>query len=96
MDNREQVARGRLAAELIDNPLALEAFDAVRERLQTIMVTARTDEATLRAKQMIGLLNDVQAYWQRVVQEGRFAAQTIMLEETKEKAARKWFSGRAA
>lgn len=89
MNDQEQDKRGREAQAVLGNPIYQEAWQAVRSRLLEIMGSARTDEATLEAKKMLGLLADVQAHMSRVLQDGKVAAAAIELEREQQK--RKWW-----
>lgn len=84
--------RGQNAARLLRDPLYLEAWDAVRLKLRQVMESAQTDEATLKAKSMLALLNDVQGHFSRVVTDGAIAAEAIRLEEEQDKPkVARWF-----
>lgn len=91
MTKEEQVGRGQRANAILSDPLFAEAFDGVRERLISVMETAKTDDATLKAKLCLGLLNDAKQYLSRVITDGLMAAEQLKFE-AEEKKRRGWFS----
>jgi hypothetical protein len=84
----KEVKRADHAKRLLENPVYEEAWEAIRARLLLLMETAQTDEATLKAKLALGLLNDLRQHWTRIIGDGAIAAQSIELEKHK----KKWFS----
>jgi hypothetical protein len=88
----KDVRRAEQARQLLDNPLHDEAWNALRERLLSLMETARTDEAVLKAKLALNLLTDLKAHWLRVVNDGVVAAGSLQLEEAK----KRWYQRFAA
>ena len=91
MSKEEARRKGNRAEQILGDPVFAEAFDAVKARLVKIMGEAKTDEATLKAKQCLGLLNDVRQHLSRVMTDGLVAAEQIKLED-EEKKRRGWFS----
>lgn len=87
MTDDDAVRRAQSAERITKDPLFNEAWDALRARLLSIMETAQTDDATIRAKLAVGLLNDLRRHWDRVMADGKVAAESIKLEEDK----RKWW-----
>jgi len=87
MTDDDAVKRQHNAERMLNDPLFVEAWDALRGRLLGIMESAQTDEATIRAKLALGLLNDLRAHWARVVTDGKIAAESIRLEQDR----RKWW-----
>lgn len=87
MNDQEAVGRKNNAERLLADPLFNEAWDALRGRLLGLMETAQTDEATLKAKLALGLLGDLRKHWERVITDGKIAAESIKLEQDK----RKWW-----
>ena len=83
MTKDDEIKRGHNAERLINDPLFVEAVEAVRGRLLAIMETAKTDEATLQAKTCLGLLNDIRQHLARVMTDGKIAAESIKLEQDK-------------
>lgn len=88
MTDQEQAQRGRDVMQMLESPLFLEAWEALRKRLVSIMETAATDEGTLKAKTCIGLLNDLRQHWVLVAKNGVVAAENIRLEEEQKKGNR--------
>lgn len=76
----EPVRRGQQAERIVNDQLFIEAWESVRGRLLQIMETAKTDEASLKAKTCIGLLNDVRQHFARVMSDGKVAADKIQFE----------------
>jgi hypothetical protein len=89
MTDAQDRARGEAAKRLLAEPLYGEAFAAVRARLQMLMMDAASDEVTLKAKQALGLLADLQRWMARVVQDGEVAAQSIEIAEAQARAQEK-------
>jgi hypothetical protein len=89
MSDIQDRARGEEAARLLGHSLLKEAFAAVKGQLQRIMLDSPSDEATLKAKMAIGLLNDVQNWLSRVVSDGMVAAATIKVAEDEERLREK-------
>lgn len=87
MTNDDAVKRRHNAERMLSDPLFVEAWDALRGRLLHLMETAQTDEATLKAKLALGLLADLRRHWDRIVTDGKIAAESIKLEQDK----RKWW-----
>lgn len=87
MNDKDAIKRQHNAERLLGDPLFVEAWDALRGRLLTLMETAQSDEATLKAKLALGLLADLRKHWDRIVTDGKIAAETIKLEQEK----RKWW-----
>ncbi len=85
MSKEEDFRRGVRAKAIIDDALFNESFDAVRKKLVAIMESAKTDDATLKAKMCLGLLNDVKQHLSRVMTDGLFAAESIKVEEEAKK-----------
>ena len=91
MTREEEVRRAAKAELLLKDAIHVEAWEAVRDRLIRLMETAQTDEATLKAKMALGLLADVRKHWERVIQDGKLAAEEIRLEkERKVSPLRNW------
>lgn len=89
MNDQQAAQRGRDAKDLLAHPLLIEAWASYRERLHAVMETAKSDEATLRAKMLLGMLGDLRAHFESIVEEGELAAEAIKLEEEEEEAKRK-------
>ena len=89
MTKEDEVRRGHRAEAILNDALFHESFDAVRQRLIAIMETAKTDDATLKAKACIGLLADVKGHLTRVLTDGAIAAEQIKFE-AEQKKRRGW------
>lgn len=87
MNKDDEASRGQRAEAILNDPLFIEAWDAVKGRLVEIMELAKTDEATLKAKTCIGLLTDVRQHIARVMTDGKFAAAAIKMD----KEDRRWW-----
>lgn len=85
MNKQQEQQRGTQANRIINDPLYVEAWDSVRNRLLAVMEAAKTDEATLRAKTMLGLLHDVKGHFERVMANGKIASEEIRLEDEAKK-----------
>ncbi len=86
LTQRRDAERGRQARELLGNPLFAESFETVRNRLISIMASAKSDEATIRAKLAVGLLADLKQHLAKVITDGAMASATITMEvEAEEK-----------
>ena len=88
MTKEAEIRRAHGVERITNDPLFVEAWDALRGRLLVLMETAQTDEATLKAKLALGLLTDLRRHWDRIAADGKMAAQDIALDEQKKK---KWF-----
>jgi hypothetical protein len=51
---------------------------------------AKTDEGTIRGKLMLGVANDVRAYFEGLVNTGKAAAHEVKLEEERKKRFLPW------
>jgi len=93
MSDEQMAQRGRDAVRILQDPIMVDAFGAVRERLLAIMEVCKTDEATLKAKLALGLLADVKAHVEMVAKNGIVAAQTIEMDEARKASEekRKWW-----
>lgn len=71
--------RGEKAAKLLNDPMMVDAFKAVRGAIVDRWAEAplRDKEGAHELKLMLKLLTDVQSYLERAVNEGRFAAAEI-------------------
>ena len=87
MSKDDEIRRGHRAEAILKDDLFVEAWDAVRAKLISIMETAKTDEATLHAKTCLGLLADVRQHSSRVMVDGKVATESIKLE----KEQRSWW-----
>ena len=90
MTNEEEVRRAEAAKRLLADPLFNESFDALRGQLLAVMESAKTDEATLKAKLCLGLLGDLKGHWTRVLKDGVLAAADLRLEEERKQQSKWW------
>jgi hypothetical protein len=88
MDNEDLIRRGTRAKAILNDPLWTEAWETYRLKVFSAIENAKTDEGTLRGKLMLGVANDVRAYFEGLVNTGKAAAYEIKLEEERKK--RKW------
>lgn len=90
MDRDDQVRRGERAAQLLNDPLWTEAWETYRLKVFHAIENAKTDEGTLRGKLMLGVANDVRAYFEGLMNTGKMAAHEIKLEEERKKRHWPW------
>lgn len=81
----DEVKRGNQAKQLLNDPLWLEAWELYRLRVFAAIENAKTDEGTIRGKLMLGVANDVRAYFEGLINTGKAAAHEIKLEEERKK-----------
>lgn len=85
MDRDDQVTRGNQAKQLLSDPLWTEAWELYRLKVFAAIENAKTDEGTIRGKLMLGIANDVRAYFEGLINSGKAAAHEIKLEEERKK-----------
>jgi hypothetical protein len=85
MDRDEQILKMRKAQQILADPLWTEAWEIYRLKVFSAMENAKTDEGTLRGKLMLGVANDVRAYFEGLINSGKAAAHEIKLEEERKK-----------
>lgn len=90
MDRDEQVKRMHRAQQILNDPLWAEAWETYRLRVFAAIENAKSDEATIRGKLMLGVANDVRAYFEGLVNCGKAAAHEIKLEEDRKKRIWPW------
>lgn len=71
---------------LLSDPLWTEAWETYRLKVFSAIENAKTDEGTLRGKLMLGVANDVRAYFEGLINSGKAAAHEIKLEEVRKKS----------
>lgn len=86
MDSEELIRRQGEAERLLASPLWTGAWTDYRLRLFAAIENAKTDEAVIRGKLMLGIANDVRALFERAIKDGQVA--TIELEQKK----KRWFA----
>ena len=90
MDNEDQVKRGQWAQQLLADQRWIEAWETYRLKVFAAIENAKTDEGTLRGKLMLGVANDVRAYFEGLINTGKAAAHEIKLEEERKKRIWPW------
>jgi hypothetical protein len=85
MDARETVERMHRAKAILTDQLWTEAWETYRLKVFAAIENAKTDEGTIRGKLMLGVANDVRAYFEGLINSGRAAAHEIKLEEERKK-----------
>lgn len=90
MDKEDIVRRAQKAEQFLNDPLWTEAWETYRLRLFAAIENAKTDEGTIRGKLMLGVANDVRAYFEGLINSGRAAAHELKLEEERKKKFRLW------
>lgn len=90
MDSADQVDRMHKAQQIIGDPLWTEAWELYRLKVFAAIENAKTDEGTIRGKLMLGVANDVRAYFEGLINTGKAAAHEIKLEEERKK--KRWFA----
>lgn len=88
--SEDQVKRGHQAKQLLGDPLWTEAWEIYRLKVFTAIENAKTDEGTIRGKLMLGVANDVRAYFEGLINTGKAAAHEIKLEEERKKRIWPW------
>lgn len=90
MDRDDQVKRGLWAEQLLRDERWVEAWETYRLKVFSAIENAKTDEGTLRGKLMLGVANDVRAYFEGLVNNGKAAAHEIKLDEERKKKRWPW------
>lgn len=85
MDRDEQVKRMQKAKQILGDELWSEAWETYRLKVFSAIENAKTDEGTIRGKLMLGIANDVRAYFEGLINNGKVAAHEIKLEEERKK-----------
>jgi hypothetical protein len=85
MDNDDLVKRGQRAKQFLNDSLWIEAWELYRLKVFAAIENAKTDEGTIRGKLMLGVANDVRAYFEGLINSGKAAAHEIKLEEERKK-----------
>lgn len=92
MNDQEAVRRARGAKDILENALWIEAWDAYRLRLLTIIETADSNntELVMQAKRLLTAGATARAYLELLVKDGAISAETIKLDEEREKRKKWW------
>ncbi len=75
---------------MLKDPRWIEAWETFRLEVFSKMENAKTDEGTLRGKDMLRIANDVRAHFEGLLRTGQFAAHEIKLEEVRKKRTWPW------
>jgi len=89
MNAEDTVARARRAEMFLKDPLWDEAWTLLQKKITEAMIAAKTDDGTLRGKQLLGLMVDLRQHWERIIKDGAVAQYNLKLEE-EEKKRRFW------
>jgi uncharacterized protein (UPF0216 family) len=87
MDRDEEVRRAQWAEQLLKDTRWIEAWQVFRLKVFSEIENARSDEATIRGKLMLGVANDVRAHFEGLITKGKVAAHEIMLEKERKQMA---------
>ena len=90
MDRDDVIKRMHKAQQILADPLWTEAWETYRLKVFAAIENAKTDEGTIRGKLMLGVANDVRAYFEGLINTGRAAAHEIKLEEERKKRLLPW------
>ena len=90
MDNEDKVRRMERAKQFLADPLWTEAWEMYRLKVFAAIENTKTDEGTIRGKLMLGVANDVRAYFEGLINTGKAAAHDIKLEEERKKRIWPW------
>jgi hypothetical protein len=88
MDSKDTIERMHRAKAILTDQLWTEAWETYRLKVFHAIENAKTDEGTIRGKLMLGVANDVRAYFEGLINSGKAAAHEIKLEEERKK--RNW------
>ena len=83
--SEDQIRRGQRAQQILSDELWTEAWETYRLKVFAAIENAKTDEGTIRGKLMLGIANDVRAYFEGLINSGKAAAHEIKLEEERKK-----------
>jgi hypothetical protein len=80
MNANEAIARAQRAELFLKDPLWDEAWAVLQTKITAAMIAAKTDEGTIRGKQLLGLMVDLRQHWERVIKDGAVADHQLKLE----------------
>jgi hypothetical protein len=89
MEN-DPIKRMHKAQQILGDPLWTEAWELYRLKVFSAIENAKSDEATIRGKLMLGVANDVRAYFEGLINTGKAAAHEIKLEEERKRFKLPW------
>ena len=81
----DPIQRQHRAQQLLNDALWQEAWEVYRLKLFSAIENAKTDEATIRGKLMLGIASDVRAYLEGLINKGKAAAHEIKLEKERKR-----------
>jgi hypothetical protein len=90
VDRDETIKRGLWAEQLLKDERWTEAWETYRLKLFYAIENAKTDEGTIRGKLMLGVANDVRAYFEGLINSGKAATHEVKLEEEQKKKRWPW------
>lgn len=90
MNAEDQIKRQQRAQLILADPLWTEAWETYRLKVFAAIENAKTDEGTIRGKLMLGVANDVRAYFEGLINSGKAAAHEIKLEEERKRFKLPW------
>lgn len=90
MDRDDIIRRGQRAEMFLKDDLWTQAWEIYRLKLFSAIENAKTDEGTIRGKLMLQIANDVRAYFEGLINQGKAAAHEVKLEEERKKRFLPW------
>jgi hypothetical protein len=88
LSDDKQVRLGLEAERLLKSEQWTNAWDLYRARVFTAIENAKTDEATIRGKLMLGVMTDVRQIFESLMKAGEYSTAQVKLEEERKK--RRW------
>ena len=92
MNANEAIARSQRAEQFLKDPLWDESWTVLQAKITAAMIAAKTDEGTIRGKQLLGLMVDLRQHWERVIKDGAVADHQLKLEAEEKKTRWKLFA----
>jgi hypothetical protein len=95
MDQEAEIARGQQAQQLLENPLLVEALEAVEARYSDAWLNSTLSQAVLReeAYRMLAAVKELRTHLTRFAETGKLAAiarDTKRETDIKERKLRAW------
>lgn len=81
MDSDDLIRRQNTADRILKDELWNEAWEKFRASVFSAIENAKSDEATIRGKLMLGIANDVRHFFETVIKTGQY--ESIQLEQKK-------------
>jgi hypothetical protein len=85
MDNDERIKRGNEAGRILKSALWAEAWATYRTQVFAAIENAKSDEATIRGKLMLGVMNDVRKVFEGMLKDGEFNTAEVKLTEERKR-----------